>query len=196
MKKLVVLALCAALTACIVGNAAAEDLRGRLAVSAKFGIIDPANGEKADRDGTLLVKTDAGVVGGGGFLFGLDDNIAMELEVTRSAFHATGLGDAGVTDLGVGAQYRLPEKQRFVPYGGAGIDVLINDAGSYVVETTVGLYLKAGVDYMLMRQVALNAEIKGTEAFNADVRNFAGFKVGEFDPSNVGFTVGARFFFN
>ncbi|HJV34368.1 outer membrane beta-barrel protein [Geomonas sp.] len=196
MKKRVLLAACALLTACLAGNAAAEDLRGRIAITGRIGVTDPANGEKADTHGTLLVKTDAGIIGGGGLLFGVDDNIALDLEVTRSGYHTSGLGDAGVTDLAIGAQYRLPERQRWVPYAGAGIDVLINDVGNYVVDTVVGLHIKGGVDYMLMRQVALNAEVKGVEAFNADVRNFAGIKVGEFDPSNVSFTIGARYFFN
>ncbi|HJV66474.1 MAG TPA: outer membrane beta-barrel protein [Geomonas sp.] len=196
MKKFALFAACALLTACVAGNAAAEDLRGRIAVTGRIGVIDPANSEKNGFEGTLLVKTDPGIIGGGGFLFGVDENVALDLEVTRSAFDTDGLGRAGVTDLAVGAQYRLPERQRFVPYAGAGIDVLINDVGNNVTDTVVGLHLKGGVDYMLMRQVALNAEIKGVEAFNADVRNFAGAKTGEFDPSNVSFTVGARYFFN
>ena len=196
MRKLVLLAACAVLTALFAGNASAEELRGRLALTARMGITNPSNSEKADPDGTLVVSTDPGFIGGGGFLFGVDDNVAVEMEVTRAAFHTSGLGSAGVTDVEVGGQYRLPEKQRIIPYGGAGMDVLINDLSNNVVDTVVGLHLKAGADYMITRQVALNAELKGVEAMNADVRQYNGNKIGEFDPSNISFTVGVRLFFN
>lgn len=196
MKKFVLLAACAVLTAVFAGNAVAEDLRGRLAVTGRIGVINPTDSERAGREGTLVVSTDAGIIGGGGFLFGVDENIAMALEVTRASYHTSGFGTAGVTDISIGAQYRFPERQRFIPYGGAGINVLINDLSDRVADTVVGFHVAAGVDYMLMRQVALNAELKGVEAFSADVRAFNGYKVGEFDPSNVSLTVGARFYFN
>lgn len=195
-KSLFVFAACAALVASIAGTAAAEELRGRVAVTARLGIINPAESEKNDPAGKLVVETDPGVIGGGGALVGIDDNLALAVEVTRAAFHTEGFGSAGVTDLSFGMQYRLPEKQRFIPYAGAGIDVLINDLSHRYTDTVVGFHLAAGVDYMLMRQVALNAEVKGVEAFSADVREEGRGKVGEFDPSNLGFTVGARFFFN
>ena len=123
----------------------------------------------------------------------------MELDITRSSFHtsnSTGFGQAEMTNLSIGAQYRLPERQRFIPYFGAGMDVLINDLPNNSVNTVLGLHIASGLDYMLQRQVALNAEIKGIEAFSADVKNFDGSKAGQFDPSHVSFTVGARFFFN
>ena len=196
MRKLVLVAACAVLTAFLAGNAAAADLRGRLAVTGKIGVIDPAKSEMNDRDGTLVVSTDAGFIGGGGFLFGVDDNVAMELDVTRAIFHTSGFGQADVTNLSIGAQYRFPENQRLIPYLGAGIDVLINDLPHNTANTVLGLHIAGGVDYMLQRYVALNAEVKGVEAFSADVKDFSGAKVGQFDPSNFSFTVGARFFFN
>lgn len=197
MRKLVTLVACAMLTALVAGNAAAEDIRGRLAVSAKLGVTNPADSERNHPDGKLIVDSDAGIIGGGGFFFGIDDSIALEINITRSSYHTSGFGTAGVTDLAVGAQYRFPERQRFVPYVGAGVDVLINDlSGNRYVDTVVGMYGAAGIDYMAMRQVALTAELKGVQAFSSDVREFGGDKVGEFDPSSLSLTVGARFFFN
>jgi outer membrane protein len=214
MKKFVVVAVCAALTAVFAGNATAEELRGRLAATARLGIINPADGETRVPEGRLIVSSDAGVIGGGGILFGVDDNVAVELEVTRSAYHTSsfaptqtvgrntggslgiGAGTAGVTDVAMGAQYRLPERQRLIPYLGAGLDILIPDVKDCYTDTVVGAHLAAGVDYMLMRQVAFTAEVRGVEAFSSDVTAFGGGKVGEFDPSNIAFTVGARFFFN
>ena len=196
MQKFILFAACAVLTALLAGNAAASDLRGRLAVTGRIGVINPANGEKEDRDGTLVVSTDAGFIGGGGFLFGVDENVAMELDITRSAFHSSGFGQTDVTNLSIGAQYRLPERQRVIPYAGAGMDVLINDLPHNTADTVLGVHVAAGLDYMLQRQIALNAEMKGVEAFSADVKDYTGARVGKFDPSNFAFTVGARFFFN
>lgn len=198
MRKFLLLTACAVLTALIIaGNASADDLRGRLAVTGKLGVTIPADSERdLPGIGTLVVSTDAGIVGGGGFLFGVDESVAVELEITRSSFHTSGFGTAGVTDISVGAQYRLPERQRLTPYGGAGLDVLINDLDGRYAKTVVGFHVAAGVDYLLSRQVALTGELKGVKAFAADVREFNGVKIGEFNPSSLSFTVGARFFFN
>ena len=199
MRKFLLLTACAMLSALLAGNAAADDLRGRLALTGRLGVINPANSERDANGERLIVSTDAGFIGGGGFIFGIDENIAMELDITHAAFHtsnSTGFGQADVTDLSIGAQFRLPERQRVVPYFGAGMDVLINDLPHNAANTVFGLHLASGVDYMLQRQLALNAEIKGVEAYNADVKDFTGAKVGQFDPSNVSFTVGARFYFN
>ncbi|GFO59770.1 outer membrane protein [Geomonas silvestris] len=197
MRKLFSLAVCAMLAALVAGTANASDLRGRVAVTGRVGVINPANSElDVPGVGTLVVKTDAGFIGGGGLLFGVDDNIAAELDITRSSFHAGTYGDADVTNLSIGAQYRLPERQRLVPYFGAGMNVLINDLPHNTSETVLGLHVAAGIDYFLQRQIALTAEVNGVEAFSADVKNFNGTKIGSFDPSNLSFTVGARFFFN
>jgi outer membrane protein len=55
--------------------------------------------------------------------------------------------------------------------------------------------MKGGVDYFLMKQLALTSEIKGVIAPNADIK-FGGGKVGEFDPDSFSMTFGARYFFN
>lgn len=197
MKKISLLAVCAVLTALLSGNAMADDLRGRLAVTGRLGVINPANSEfDLPGVGTLVVSTDAGFIGGGGFLFGVDNNIAMEIDITHSRFDTSRFGTADVTALSVGAQYRLPQRQRIIPYAGAGVDVLINDLPNNSVNTVMGMHVAAGIDYMMSRQLALTAEVKGVEAFSTDVKNFNGAKIGEFDPSNVAFTVGVRLFFN
>ena len=196
MRKLILLSAGALLLAATVsGNAGAEDLRGRIAVSGKIGITNPAESELDSAQGRLVVSTDAGLIGGIGFLFGVDDNVAVEMEVSRSSYDTSHFGEADVTDISIGAQYRFPERQRLVPYGGAGLDVLINDVGNRYSNTTIGAHLSAGVDYFMNRQMALNLEVKGVESFSADVDGPSG-QDGEFDPSNVSVTVGARFFFN
>lgn len=196
MQRFVLLVACALLTALVAGNAAADELRGRVAVSGRIGVTNPANSEKASPAGTLVVSTDAGIIGGGGVLYGVDDNVALELDVTHSSFDASGFGTAETTNVSIGGQYRFPERQRLIPYLGAGADVLINDVSDRYADTVLGFHLSGGIDYMLTRHVYLNGEIKGVEALSSDVRDFSGGKVGELDPSNVAFTVGARFFFN
>ena len=197
MRSFLLLTVCAVLTAVLAGNAAADEMRGRLAVTGRLGVTDPSNGERdLPGVGTLVVSSDAGFIGGGGLLYGIDDNIAVELDVTRSTYRTSAFGTAGVTNVSMGTQYRFPERQRLVPYAGAGLDVLINDLSDRYATTVVGMHLAAGMDYLLSRQLALNVELKGVEAISADVRDFSGAKIGTFDPSNISFTVGARLFFN
>lgn len=197
MRKFLLLTTFTVVTALFAGNAAAEELRGRLAVTGRIGVTNPANSElDVAGVGRLIVTADPGILGGGGFLFGVDESIAVELDVTRSSYHTSRFGTAEVTTISMGAQYRFPERERFIPYGGAGLDVLINDLSDHTANTVLGLHLAAGVDYMLSRQVALNLELKGIEAYSAKVKNFNGTKVGELDPTNLACTVGARFFFN
>ena len=197
MRKFCMLCTSAVLiTAALAGTAAAEGLRGRLAATGRLGITNPAESEKNSDAGRLVVPTDAGIIGGGGFMFGVDETIAVELNLTRSTYHTSGFGRADVTNLSVGAQYRFPERQRLVPYGGGGVDVLINDLSQGYANTTIGAHLSGGVDYVVNRQVALNAELKGVESFSADVEAGNGTKLGKFDPSSLSLTFGVRFFFN
>ncbi len=196
MRKLFMLSAGALLLAAtLTGNAAAEELRGRLALTGKIGIINPAQGELDTPQGTMVVSTDAGLTGSLGLLFGVDDNVAVELEVSRASFHTSHFGTAEVTDVSVGAQYRFPERQLLVPYLGAGMDVLVNDLSSRYTNTTVGAHLSAGVDCIMNRQLSLTLEAKGVESFSADVDTPSGQR-GEFDPTNLSVTVGARIFFN
>lgn len=197
MRKTIVAAACALLVTALAGNAAAEELRGRLAVTGRLGITNPADSERNIAEGKLIVESDPGFVGGGGILYGVDDNVAAEIDVTRSSYHTSGFGRAEVTDVSIGGQYRFPERQRFVPYVGAGIDILLNDlSGDRYTDTVLGAHLAGGVDYMAMRQVAFTAEVKGVQAFSSDVKEIGVGKVGEFDPSHLAVTFGARFFFN
>ena len=166
-------------------------------MTGKLGVTGPANSEKSNPAGTLVVSSDAGIIGGGGFLYGLDDYVAIELGVTQSSYTTDGFGRADVTDVSFGAQYRFPERQRFIPYAGAGLDVLINNLDNGYANTVVGAHLAVGIDYLLTRQVALTAELKGVEALTTEVRTFnGGSRIGEFDASSLNFTVGARLFFN
>jgi outer membrane protein len=199
MKRLLAFAAGALLAATFfAGPAAADDLRGRLALTAKLGVVNPRDSEITKGGDRVVVSTDAGFIVGGGLLYGVDDNVAFELELVRSSCDTAAWGDAQVKDLSFGAQYRFPERSRLVPYLGAGVDVLINDLerSASSADTVLGVHLAGGIDYLLTRQVALTAELRGVEAFSADVKGLDGSRVGSFDPSNISFMVGGRFFFN
>jgi outer membrane protein len=159
----------------------------------------PADG---DAVGTGVVigrgHSDVGFVGGGGLILGLMNSFAADFEITHAGFGTDTNTDFDTTNFSLGAQYRflnLPVRH-LVPYAGIGLDILVNGANNGLdVDTVAGIHIKGGVDYFLMRQLALTSEIKGVIAPNADIKA-GGAKVGNFDPDSFSMTFGARFFFN
>ena len=183
------------------GSAMADDsINGRLGVSGRIGFIVPADNE-AVSTGVLIGRghTDAGFVGGGGFIYGVTDHIAAEFDITHSSFGTDSLADFDTTDISMGVQYRflnIPVRH-LVPYVGGGLDILINGANNGLnVDTVVGVNAKAGVDYFVMRNFALTSELKGVLAPNADINRPGSGKIGDFDPDSFTMTFGVRYFFN
>lgn len=202
MKKLLVLVCLAATVSLSSGNAMADSIKGRVGVTGKIGLLVPGNSEYGEK----AVKTDAGFVGGGGVVFGFDDNIAVEIDVTRTEFGSDfpssgNAGDFGITDISLGGQYRFNvTHNKLVPYVGAGLDVLVSDYDApdgrkHDVDTTVGIHISGGVDYFILKQVALMAEVRALAALDTDIKDNFG-KRGAFDPSSISGVVGMRFFFN
>ena len=197
MKTFIVAACIASTVALSAGTAMADSINGRLGVSGKIGFLVPADNESDFFNN----RTDTGVVGAAGLIYGFGDHFAAELEVSRTAFGSE-TGDFGVTDLSFGGQYRFAvANPRLVPYLGVGLDVLITNYDPYNgfernVDTTVGAHLSAGADYFLSKQFALTAEVKAVAAPNAAITDADGLRRGNFDPSNVAGTVGIRYFFN
>ncbi len=202
MKKILVLTCLAASVSLSSGTAIADSIKGRVGVTGKIGLLVPGNSEFGDR----AVKTDVGFVGGGGVVYGFDDNIAAEIDVTRTEFGSdfprTGnAGDFGITDIALGGQYRFQVTQKkLVPYVGAGFDILVSDydarnGRTHDVDTTVGIHISGGVDYFIIKQVALMAEVKALAALETDIKDSSGVQ-GKFDPSSISGVVGFRFFFN
>ncbi|WP_243370042.1 porin family protein [Geotalea sp. SG265] len=197
-KRLFVTAI--ALVAMLAGsNAMAENLRGKVGLTGRLGAIFPADSERNHPDGKLVVETDPGFIGGGGLFYGVDDHVALELNVDHSLFHTKGWSDksrrASMNDVSIGAQYRFNDRNDVVPYLGGGIDILIPELDDLQVDTVLGLHIAAGIDFFVSRNVAFTAELKGLGAFDADV-NRLGAKIGNYDPSNISTTVGLRLFFN
>jgi len=198
MKKLIVLACLATTISMTAGTAMADSIRGRVGVTGRVGFLNPA-----DNDAELFDnRTDSGFIAGAGLIFGIDDHIAVDLEVTRTDF-GSDTGDFGVTDFSFGGQYRFGLQQpRLVPYLGAGVDILVSEYDEYGgarsdVDTTVGVHISGGVDYFLQRQLALTAEAKIIAAPDADITDRpSGNNAGNFDPSSFSTTIGLRYFFN
>ena len=191
MKKLLIMICATATLSLAVGTAMAESIQGKLGVTGKIGILMPADGDF----GPFNNKTEAGFIGGGGLIYGINNNFAAELNITRSSY-GSDFVDFGVTDISAGAQYRFALAQpKLVPYLGAGLDLLLIDADQgYDVDTTVGAYASAGVDYFLMKQLALTAEAKLLVAPDTDITDGSG-KRGNFDPTGLSTTFGIRYFF-
>ena len=196
MKKTVLgTCLILALTA---GLAGAEDIKGKFGITGRIGFYIPADSEMVTSGVLANVDTDAGFYGGGGFIYGIQNYLAVDIEATHTSFNGDYGSEGDITDVGFGVQYRFPDKHGFTPYAGGGLDVLINDftvAGhNFDVDTTVGLHAKGGVDYFLTKDLALNAEGKAVFSPTADIKDH-GFKVGNFDPSGFSGTMGIRYFF-
>ena len=181
MKKLIAIACLASTVSLTAGTAMADNIKGKLGVTARVGFVVPAaNG------------SDPGLVGGGGLIYGITDNIAGDMEITHSSF-GSDRGDFGITDFSLGGQYRFALTDRqLVPYVGAGFDILVNDNEYHDVDTTVGAHVKAGVDYFLQKQLALTAEAKVVAGPKANISG----RSDHFDPTNFSGTVGIRYFFN
>jgi outer membrane protein len=206
MKKYCIL-FCAVISMALTAGTAlaADSIQGRLGVTGRIGFLVPSNSEAFTIPNSNL-NTDIGFIGGGGFIYGINKNIAAELDITHTGIDAQRAGSkAGNFDtinISLGGQYRFVDipVQRLVPYAGAGLDILLNSFSSANgtnadVDNTVGGHVSGGVDYFLMRQLALNTELKGLLAPNADIK-FEGTKIGNYDPTSFSMTFGVRYFFN
>ncbi|MBL0224696.1 MAG: outer membrane beta-barrel protein [Geobacteraceae bacterium] len=192
MKKLIVLACATATLSLAAVPAQADSIQGKIGVTGKIGFVINSDNEINGNN----VETDAGFIGGGGLIYGIDNNFAAEFDVTRSAYGSNN-GDFGVTNLSLGAQYRFMLAQpKLVPYLGGGLDLLLIDADQgRDVDTTVGVHASAGLDYFITKQLALTTEAKLVVAPDTDITGPTG-KQGDFDPTSLSTTFGIRYFFN
>ena len=192
MKKLLVLVCATATLAVATDSAFAENIKGKLAVSGKMGLLLPSDGNIDSRNN----DTRAGFIVGAGIIYGLDTNIAAEFDVSHGMYDSD-FGDFSVTDIALGAQYRFTlDQPQLVPYLGAGVDLLISDADQgRNVDTTVGVHASAGIDYFIMKQLALTAEARLLVAPETDINGPFGER-GDFDPTSIATTFGVRYFFN
>lgn len=192
MKKLLVLVCATATFSLAAGTAIADSIKGKIGVTGKIGFMVPADGDIGSRDN----HTDTGFVGGGGLLYGIDNHFAAEIDITHG-FIDSDYAEFGVTNLALGGQYRFVlDHPKLVPYLAAGLDILIIDANQgRSVDTTVGVHAGVGVDYFIMKQLALTTEARLVVAPDTDINGPFG-KQGNFDPTSFSTTFGVRYFFN
>jgi outer membrane protein len=201
MKKYLMCASLLVMVTVCASSAMAESIAGRVGITGRLGVLKPSDSDFDDRK----LETDAGFVGGGGLIYGIDRNFAAELDITRTEFSSNRVsgqneGDFGITNISLGAQYRFIEPQpKLVPYVGAGLDILLTEHSrpngvKANVDNTFGIHLSGGVDYFFLKGVAVTAEMKAVLAVEADINSSTG--TGHFDPSSLSGTVGVRYFFN
>jgi outer membrane protein len=121
MKKIVVFVCMTAVLALAAGTAMAESIKNRIGVTGRIGFLVPSDSDYAG----FNVSTDVGFNGGGGFIYGITDNIAAELDITHTEFgsdvRGLKLGDFNTTNISLGAQYRFKDPMpHLTPYVGGG----------------------------------------------------------------------------
>jgi outer membrane protein len=190
MKKFLVLASAAAfILLATIDNVTADSIKGKLGVTGKIGFLIPNDNDYAP----IRNNFEGGLIIGGGFIYGIDDRFAAEFEITHGDYN---LG-FGVTNISLGGQYRFVlEQSKLVPYLGTGLDLVMTYADQgRDVDTTVGFHASGGIDYFIMKELALIGEARIVIAPEADIKGPSG-KLGNFDPTNFSTTVGVRYFFN
>lgn len=224
MKKYLVFIVMTAILSTLSDAALADSIKGRLGVTGRLGFMVPSSSEFTKISPYTIIpsfslavaetgkgKADTSFAGGGGFIYGISDNFALEADVTHTpSIGYVFLGQKSIeistTNVSLGFQYRFIPESRLVPYLGAGVDFIISD-GKYLdrdeldIETLVGDHVNAGVDLFITKRIALNADIRGVLAPKAEVNNRnqslpENLKTGEYDPISFVALFGVRFFLN
>lgn len=202
MRRIMVMtALCLSFVATAVS---AESIAGRFGITGKAGVLVPLRDDfisSPSISGDAKGKT--GFTGGGGFIYGISRNLALELEAMHRPNMDVEIADvkvyeASFTDLSLGLQYRFTPDNRLVPFVGAGADFITGDITSntgtrYDLDWTAGGHLNAGLDYFITRGIAFSIDLRGIYTARGDLK--AGdTEVGKYDPSSFVGTLGIRFF--
>ena len=179
MKKLLVFAVMAAVLSTLPDIAMADSIKGRLGVTGRLGFMVPSDSEFTALTSYTVIpavtiglietvkgKADTAFIGGGGFICGVTDNLAIEVDVTHAPkidYAFTGiLGQQSfeitTTNVSLGFQYRFIPESMLVPYLGAGVDFIFSD-GKYQgrdeldIETVVGEHVNAGADFFVTKHI-------------------------------------------
>ncbi len=187
----------------IASNALAESIKGKLGISGKVGFNVPSGTIVNDATSTDL-KSDSGFTTGGGLVFGITDNLAIEADVTYTPQTDFRLNGQKIFDMetiipSIGLQWRnnLLE-DHLSAYLGGGVDILIANPKDTAdntadVDTTVGGHVNGGGDYFLTKNLALNLDLRGIFFGKADIK-VGGATYGKYDPITFVATVGVKWF--
>lgn len=232
MKKIVLFVAAAVF---LFANAAiADSIAGKVGVTARGGasyifkeskFTDEFLNLNPDMDQDI--KPGLAWTGGAGFMYGITDNLAVNFDVIylqsdlkqsskiNDPTIIRSFGTARTIDFSLGAQWRFMPQSRFVPYIGAGLDLLLNDIDpsndlkeqavtppetlDFKVANTYGGHLSLGGDFFITPNIALNAEIRGLYSTKGDITwkqtGNAEVDIAKYNPTNVSGFLGIRFFF-
>lgn len=220
MKTYLLFIVTAAVVCTLPEISLADSIKGRVGVTGRAGLLVPSDIEFTALTGYAIApalniavinigkaKADTTLAGGGGFIYGVTDHFAVEVDVTHTPkidydYSGQKLFEITTTDVSLGLQYRFLPENTLVPYLGVGADFIISD-GKYLagdnmnIETVVGQHVNAGVDFFVTKRMVLNADfrsIMGPKA-NTSSQNPSLVKA-EYDPISFVALFGVRFFLN
>ncbi|HJV65985.1 MAG TPA: OmpW family outer membrane protein [Geomonas sp.] len=195
----------------IAANAMADSIKGRLGVTGQLGFLSPNNSQYTEGVVSAFglssdnLKSSGAFTGGGGLFYGLTDHWALEAEALHTPQidydDASGAKvlEIATTDVSLGIQFRNNVEQDLAVYLGGGVDVLfsnVKDGQGHRgdIDTVVGGHAKVGVDYFITHYFAINADVRGIFAPEADIKS-GGITVAKYDPIAWAGLVGVRLFF-
>lgn len=196
MRKGILLAI---VTLMVTGTTAmAATLDGRLGVTGKAGALVPLKDDFIHDTS----ETRTGLAAGGGLIFGVSRNLAVEVDVTHAPELDVEIGgssayEAALTDVALGVQYRVLSDNPVVPFFGLGLDFIRGNlkqsvtGASYKLDWTEGGHANLGVDFFVTNSIAFSIETRVLAGFEGDVKS-GGTKVGKYDPLSFIGTVGIR----
>jgi outer membrane protein len=220
MKKYLLFIATAAVVCALPGISLADSIKGKWGVTGRVGLMAPSDIEFTAVTGYAIApslnvavinigkaKADTTFAGGGGFIYGVTDNFAVEVDVTHTPrinydYSGQKLFEITTTNVSLELQYRFYPENALVPYLGVGADFMISD-GTYQsgdtmnIETLVGEHVNAGVDFFVTKRIALNADFRSILAPRADIHTQnASLLKAEYDPISFVALFGVRFFLN
>ena len=176
-------------------TALASGIDGRFGITGKAGALVPL---KDDFIGGTS-GSDPGLAAGGGIIFGLGKNLALEVDaihLVKSNISSGANGaEASLTDVALGLQYRFAPDNRLVPFIGGGADFIKgelknNSDVKFNLDWTVGGHVNAGFDYFVTRGIAFTVDTRVLFAADGDVTGTPR----KYNPLSFIGTVGLRLF--
>lgn len=210
MKKWT-LVLAITLFAVTSGNADAESIAGRFGITGQLGFATVATSSYS-RDFVATnslqddqLRSNSTFAGGGGLIWGLTRNVAVEAGVLYLAprdYQNAGLKAMEIenVDVSLGLQLRNNVSEDIAAYLGGGVDVLLSSVKDFnrnkgSADTVVGGHVNVGGDYFVSRHVALNLDLRGMIFPEVNLKS-GGMTVAEYDPISFVGLIGVRFFLN